>query len=79
MDVAFHLASPSQKAPEVVALPPHKFPEFQKTDLLHFDAGIGLNAPKKVGASPRGQAMAFCCIPQEADSVPHGAIIPIKG
>ena len=79
MDVAFHLASPAQKAPEVVALPPHKFPEFQKPDLLHLDAGIGLDAPEKIRASPGGEAVAFRGIPEEADSVPHGVMIPTKG
>lgn len=79
MDVAFHLASPAQKAPEVMALPPHKFPEFQKTDLLHLDTGVGLDTPKKVGASPRRETVAFRGIPEEADSVPHGVMIPTKG
>ena len=79
MDIAFHLACPAQKAPEVVALPPHKLPEFQEPDLLHLDAGVGLDAPQEIGASPRGEAVAFRRVPEEADSIPHGAIIPTKG
>jgi hypothetical protein len=42
---AFHFHRPPQKTPEVSALSPEKFPEFDETDLLHFQAAIGLNPP----------------------------------
>jgi len=73
--VAIHLGRPLEKAPEAGALAPEKFPELKETDLRHFDAAVGLNAPQQVGAAPRGQAMAFGGIPQKAERVAHGDII----
>src|SRR5271165_2939405 len=78
MDVAFHLAGPLQKAPQFHTLAPDEFPEFQETDLRHFYAGVGFDAPQQVGAPPRGQAMAFGGIPQKAELGAHGAIITTK-
>src|SRR5580698_1117610 len=46
MGVALHLDRPFQKAPQLSALAPHKLPEFQEADLLHLDAGVGLDAPQ---------------------------------
>ena len=76
MDIALHLVGPTQEAPEFVTLAPHEFPELQKADLLHLDAGVGFDSPEKVRASPRGKAMAAGSVPQKADLVPHAAIIP---
>jgi len=45
VDVVLHFAGPLQETPEVAPLVPHKFPEFQESDLLHFDAAIGLDSP----------------------------------
>src|SRR5437016_2177464 len=40
-----HFRCPLQKSPEIAALAPEKLPEFDGTDLLHFQAAIGLNPP----------------------------------
>jgi hypothetical protein len=45
MDVTIHLGGPLQEAPEAGALDPQEFPKFQETDLGHFDASEGLDAP----------------------------------
>ena len=80
MDVALHLARPLEKAPQVVPLAPHEFPELQKSDLRHLHASVCFDAPKKVGASPWGQAMAPGGVPQEAKLVAHTeTIITTKG
>lgn len=78
MDVTLDFARPSQETPQVMALSPHEFPKFQKADLLHFDAGVGLNAPEKVRTAPRSEAVSFCGVPHEADAVPHGDMIATK-
>lgn len=78
MDVVFHLAGPTQKAPEVVAFTPHELPEFEETDLLHLDAGVGLDAPEKIGTAPGGEAVPLGGVPEKADAVPHAGIINIK-
>jgi hypothetical protein len=75
---AFHLARPPQEAPEFAAFAPHKFPELQKTDLLHLYTGISLDAPEKIWASPGSQSMSPGSIPQEADLVAHVFIINTK-
>lgn len=75
MDVALDFACPSEEAPQVIALSPHKFPEFQEADLLHFDAGVGFDAPEQIGTAPRSEAMSLGGVPHEADAVPHGDII----
>ena len=74
----FHLAGPAQEAPEVAALAPHELPELEESDLLHFDAGVGLDAPEKIGAAPGGEAMSLGGIPEKADTVPHAGIIATK-
>ena len=74
MGVTLHVPGPAQETPEVVALAPHEFPKFYKTNLLHLDAGVGFNPPKKVRATPRSQVMATGGVPEEADLL-HGAII----
>jgi len=71
MDPAVHRTRPLEKAPEVVALTPHEFPEFQEADLRHLHAGVGFDAPQQVGAAPGGQTMAFGGVPQEAETVAH--------
>jgi hypothetical protein len=76
MDIPLHLSRPLQEAPQFAALAPHEFPKFQETDLRHLHAGIGLDAPQQIGASPRGQAMALGGILQKAKLVAHAAIIP---
>ena len=75
MGVALHLAGPAQEAPQFVAFSPHKFPELQEADLLHLHAGISLDAPEKIRATPWSQAMATGGVPEEADFVAHAAPI----
>src|SRR5580692_5504904 len=75
---SLHLARPLEKAPQVTALAPHEFPKFQKADLRHLHAGIGLNAPQQIGAPPRRQPMALSGIPKKANLVAHAAIIPAR-
>lgn len=78
MDVAIHLARPPKESPQVLALAPHEFPEFQKANLLHLDAGIGFDPPEKIRTSPRSEAMAFRRIPQKANLVAHTGMIRTK-
>lgn len=78
MDVTFHLARPPEEAPKVLALTPHEFPEFQKTDLFHLDAGIGFDSPEKIWASPWSKAVASRRIPKKANLVAHTGMIPAK-
>lgn len=66
-----HFAGPAQEAPEFAAFAPHKFPKLQKADLGHLNAGVRLDAPKKIRAAPGGEMVAFCCIPEEAEFVEH--------
>lgn len=74
----FHLPSPAQEAPEIVALAPHEFPKFQKADLLHLDASVGLDAPEKIRTAPGREAMSLGGVPEKADTVPHAGIINTK-
>jgi hypothetical protein len=78
VDVALDLTRPSQESPEIVALSPHEFPEFQESNLLHLDAGIGFDPPQQIRAAPRSEAVPFRRVPQEADRVLHGDIIITK-
>jgi len=75
VDVPLDLASPSQEAPQIMALTPHKFPKFYESNLLHLDACVGLNPPEKIGAPPRSEAMALCGVPDKPDGVLHGDIL----
>ena len=54
-----------------MAFAPHKFPKFQEADLGHLDTGVGLDAPKEIGASPRGQVVALGGVPEETEFVEH--------
>ena len=74
----FHLASPAQKAPEIVALPPHEFPELKEANLLHLDARVGFDPPEKIRTAPGREPMSLGGIPQKADPVPHAGIINTK-
>lgn len=78
LDVTLDFASPSQEAPQIVALSPHEFPELHESNLLHLYPGVGLDAPEKIGAAPRGEMMAFGGVPDEADGVAHAVIITTK-
>ncbi len=71
MDVAFHFRGPLEKAPEVGAFVPDKFPKHQKPNLLHADAAIGLNSPQEIGATPGCEAMAASGVPKKVEDVPH--------
>ena len=71
MGVALHLAGPLQESPEMTAFPPDEFPELQKADLCHLDAGIRFDPPEKIRTAPRREAMATSCIPQEAERMAH--------
>jgi len=75
VNVTLHFAGPSQEAPQVQALSPHKFPKFQEADLLHLDAGVGLDAPEQIGTAPGSEAVSFGGVPDKADRVPHGDMI----
>jgi len=72
MDVAIHFSGPLQEAPEAGSLDPHKFPEFQESDLSHFDASEGFHSPQEIGAAPRGNAVAARGVPEEAQHWAHG-------
>ena len=63
MREALHLSGPLQKTPEVMPFAPGEFPEFQKPDLRHLDAGVGLNAPEQIRTAPRCEMVALCRIP----------------
>jgi hypothetical protein len=71
MDVPFHLTCPFEKAPEIVAFPPHESPKLQEADLRHLDSAIGLDAPQEVRTSPRRQPVAFGRVPEKTDRVAH--------
>ena len=66
VNVAIHFARPLQEAPELVTLPPEEFPELEKADTCHLDAGVGLDAPKQVRAAPGSEAMSPGGVPDEA-------------
>ena len=74
MHVALDFSRPFQKAPEVAALPPHEFPEFEEADLLHLDSTIGLDPPQQIGAAPRSKAMSAGRVPEKSKHVAHGYI-----
>ena len=71
MNVAIHLAGPFEEAPEVAALGPQKFPEFEEADLRHLYARVSLNAPEKIRTAPGRNAMPSCGIPEKAHHRPH--------
>ena len=58
-----------------MALPPEEIPKFKKVDLLHFDATVSLDSPKKVWASPGSDTVATRGIPEETEHVAHAVII----
>jgi len=68
MDVAFHFARPAKKSPQVAALAPHKFPEFQKADLRHLDASVGFDPPQQVGTAPGRKAVSLGRVPEKAEA-----------
>ncbi len=53
------------------ALPPQELPKFQKSDLLHLYATIGLNAPQQIGAAPGREPVAAGGVPHESQGVAH--------
>src|SRR5215472_12760611 len=71
MDIAIHLARPLQKIPEADALGPEKLPEFEKSDLRHFDAGIGLDPPQMEGTAPRSEPVAASGVPEKTQHRAH--------
>src|SRR4029077_2084587 len=75
VNIPLHLARPLQEAPQVSPFAPGKFPELQETDLRHLDAGVGLDAPKQVGAAPRGQVMTPRGIPEKTNDIAHGVLV----
>jgi len=70
VDVAVHLACPLEEAPEITALGPQEFPEFEEADLRHLDAGVGLDAPEEIGAAPGSNTVASGGVPEKTE---HGA------
>jgi hypothetical protein len=66
-----HLGGPLQEPPQMRALPPGKFPEFQKTNLLHLDPAVGFNPPQQIRTAPWCQAVSPGRIPQESKDVAH--------
>ena len=79
MDPAFHLSGPLQEAPEIVTLAPHELPEFQKSNLGHFHAGVSFDAPEQIGASPWSEAVSLSRVPKKTQLVAHAAIITTNG
>lgn len=71
MDVPLHLRRPLEESPQISALAPGKFPELQKTDLLHLYSAVGLDSPKQVPAAPRSQVMTASSIPQKSHDINH--------
>src|SRR5215469_5663596 len=78
MGIAFHVAGPFKEAPKIGSLAPHEFPEFQEADLLHLDAGVRLDTPKKIRAVPWSKAMPLGSVPKKADLVAHASMITRK-
>ena len=70
-----HLTRPPQKAPQIRAFPPGEFPEFEETNLGHFDARIRFNAPQQVRAAPRGEVVALGGVPEEPQDLTHSAAL----
>ena len=54
-----------------MALGPEKLPELEKTDLGHFDAGVGFDAPQQVGTAPRRDPVTTRAIPEKAQHLVH--------
>jgi len=75
VDVAVHFCCPFKKVPKIVAFPPHEFPKFQETDLLHFYTAVSLDPPQQVGAAPRGEAVSSSCVPQKSQNVAHAVYL----
>jgi len=71
MGIVLHFCRPLQKSPEIAPLPPRELPEFQKSDLLHLYAAIGLDAPEQVRTAPRSQTVATCGIPEKSKHESH--------
>ena len=71
MDVAIHLCGPLQEAPQTGSLRPQKFPEFQESNLGHFDAGVGLDPPEQIGTAPRSNPVATGGVPKKAQDRAH--------
>src|SRR3954447_8078075 len=78
MDVAFHLSSPFEKAPQLPPLAPQEFPKLQEPNLRHLYASVGFNAPKQIRTSPGCQPVSLRGIPQKPDLVAHADIITRK-
>ena len=72
MGIVLHFCRPLQKSPEIAPLPPRELPEFQKSDLLHLYAAIGLDAPEQVRTTPRSEMVALGGIPEEPNDIAHG-------
>jgi hypothetical protein len=72
--ITFHLAGPLQKAKQLFFLTPEKSPEFQESDLIHLYAAIRLDSPAEIRTAPWCDAMAFGCIPKEAECVAHSVL-----
>ncbi len=67
----FHICGPVQEPNEFALFSPQESKELEEANLMHFDAGIGLNSPTQVRTPPGGQMMAAGCIPKEPEDVPH--------
>src|SRR5204863_9046365 len=73
--VVLHLGGPLQEAAQLLALRPDEGPEGEETDLVHLQAGVGLDAPAQIRTAPRSQPMASGRVPADAHDVPHGLSI----
>src|ERR1019366_1535979 len=71
MDVAVHLRCPLQEAPQAGSLRPQKFPEFQESNLGHFDAGESLDPRQEIGTAPGGNPVATGGVPKKAQHRRH--------
>jgi hypothetical protein len=78
MDVAIHFRCPLEEAPEADALDPQEFPEFQKPDLSHLDAGKGFDAPKQIRAAPGRDAVTAGGVPKKAEHGAHGSEYSVR-
>jgi hypothetical protein len=48
-------------------------------DLVHLQTGISFHAPVQIGAAPRSQPMAACCVPEKSYEFTHVVLSLNKG
>ncbi len=74
--VVVHVRGPSEEADHFATLAPHDSPELEEADVLHLDAGIGLEPPLQIRATPRSEMVSAGGVPEKAKDVTHGISLP---